>query len=163
MSLFQNNILDNQWVLSNNDNVVVLYDRNNPYTVREVYAPFDGVWENRALRAGLAGKEPVYELHWVIMPFEGKSEIRGNLSAKTTIGLTKPITVGNKTVQGVKVWLEKDGEKVDIIPYLLQRDDTMVNNSFSQESEEAEVEETIVEETVPKPKKRTKRTTTKTK
>lgn len=128
MSLFQNDILANQTVLSNQNHHVILCDKANKYTSQPIMAPFSGmVVEKQGVKPICGIKCGDFTFYWVNRSIVNKKSLK-SVSKGDIIGSTYMLgdIINKDLTQGVEVWLEKNGETVDIIPYLLRRDKTEI-------------------------------------
>lgn len=128
MSILKTKPIDNMYILENNNNIVLLTEKG--LQTRKVYAVFDGdLSYSQQLKAFKLDSKRGFVAYYKEVSGIDKTITKRNIKALTPIMRTKEIPLkGIQQVRGLYFWIEKNGKKVDPIPYLLQINADFVTN-----------------------------------
>lgn len=123
--LFEHNIIDNLLILTNDNGHVVICNETQPNVVQDIYAPFGGKYTVLSQKKGCVSiSKRGYTLYVAGLSLDEKTSLKSSVEGNNRLGMTSSNTVNNRLHQTIEIWLEYNGNVIDIVPFCYRRDNT---------------------------------------
>lgn len=153
--LFEHNIIENLLILSNDNGHIVICNEGQTNVPQAIYAPFDGKYTVLSHKKGCVSiSKRGYTLYVAGLSLDEKTSLKSSVEGNNRLGMTSSKTVNNRLYQVVEIWLEHNGNIVDIVPFCYHRDNIKFEPEKKVEVIDLDTEKEMKPKTQPKRKRK---------